>query len=103
VIAADEAGLLSAGRSAPTIRLSMAGKQRCSRGLVVLRVEAPEFELEALQLAGRLDDAGGLKRARIEREVERLIADAVANRPLEIVRPYDVNWPFGESSARLDD
>jgi hypothetical protein len=54
-------------------------------------------------LAGRLDDAGGLKRARIEREVERLIADAVANRPLEIVRPYDVNWPFGESSARLDD
>ena len=56
-------------------------RQRRSRarrrhGITLLRVPVDEFRLvEALQRAGRLTGEDGLQRARIEQEVERLVAD----------------------------
>jgi hypothetical protein len=67
----------------PTDRTAASARQRRSRarrrrGLMVLRIEAPEYQLiQALQLAGRLDEAGGMDRARVESAVERLVDDFI--------------------------
>ncbi len=64
-------------------RKSASARQRRSRarrrrGIAVLRIKVPEHALvEALQLAGRVDDAAGLERARVEREVEQMVADFI--------------------------
>ena len=64
-------------------RVAARQRQRRSRarrrqGIALLRIQVDEFRLiEALQRAGRLTDNGGLQRACVEREVERLVADFV--------------------------
>jgi hypothetical protein len=51
-------------------------RARRRRGRALLRVEVDEFDLiEALQASGRLDDAGGLDRARVEQEAGRVLRD----------------------------